>query len=238
MTSAAVVKKTAQQFTLQTREIAGVTVVDTPVVRAAEALALSHNDLPIYKHVMRSWLFGVLMIQANETLQRTVDQEVHAVAALLHDLGWDRARNSSTVSSDKRFEVDGAIAARHFLRSHEDGNAWEERRVQLVWDSIALHSERSIALYKEIDVQVVSLGIQMDFFGPLFGVPENAYNAVAAQYPRDDFRNAFNETMIWLCATKPETTFDTWMQPWGEHHVDGYNITGRLGYDTIFDNLP
>jgi hypothetical protein len=243
LTSAAVLKKTTEQSSPETRVIAGVTVIDTPIVRAAEALALRHSDFPIYKHIMRSWLFGVLMIQANETLQQTVDLEVHAISAILHDLGWERSENASFVSRDKRFEVDGAIAARNFLRGHEDGSTWEERRVQLVWDSIALHTERSIALYKEIDVQVVSLGIQMDFFGPSLGVPEAAYDAVVTQFPKDDFRNAVNDTIIWLCATKPETTIGEFQhfissraQLTRSRHVDA--ALGRKSCRGIQHNRP
>lgn len=71
-----------------TRNIAGVSVIDTPLVRAAQDLARVHGDVHTYRHVMRSWLFGAIMIGRNETLKKTIDLEVHAVSALLHDLGW------------------------------------------------------------------------------------------------------------------------------------------------------
>lgn len=189
------------------RQIAGISVIDTPLIHAAEQYALIHSTHAVYKHLMRSWLYGVLLINANEDL-RDVDLEVHAVSCLLHDLGWDNAKNSTIVSPDRRFEVDGAIAARSFIESHEsDATGWGGQRVQLVWDAIALHTERTIALFKELEVQVVSKGISLDFSGPMFNVPEDAYAAVGREFPKDDLKTTVNETIIWLCETKPATTF-------------------------------
>lgn len=190
-----------------TRDIAGIKVIDTAIVQAAEQFAKAHASHAVYKHVMRSWLYGVLMIDSDDTLRDSIDLEVHAVSSLLHDLGWDKASNSSVVSPDKRFEVDGAMAARGFINGHNEGESWEERRVQLVWDSIALHTERSIAYFKELEVQVVSKGISMDFAGPLFGVPEAHYAAVEREFPKHDLKNEVNETFIWLCESKPSTTY-------------------------------
>jgi hypothetical protein len=199
------------------RVIAGVSVVDTPLVRAAETFARYHGSNFVYKHVMRSWLFGVLLVEQNATLRAIVDPEVHAVAAILHDLGWDRGPNSTLVSPDRRFEVDGAIAARDFIRAHEDGKKWDERRVQLVWDAIALHTERSIAYFKELDVQVVSRGIALDFEGPGQGVTKESYGAVLREFPKDDFKSGVNETIIWLCQTKPATTYGELALIYGSH---------------------
>ncbi|KAH7184641.1 uncharacterized protein B0J16DRAFT_286011 [Fusarium flagelliforme] len=222
---------------LPTRNIAGISVVNTPIVKAAETFALNHSSHAVYKHVMRSWLYGVLMLDANETLSRNVDREIHAVATLLHDLGWDKTENSPIVSTDKRFEVDGAIAAREFIHTHKDGRHWEHRRVQLVWDAIALHTERSLSYFKELDVQVVSKGISLDFSGPAFDVSAEKYAAVERVYPKFDLKDSVNSSFLWLCATKPQTTYDTWMQPFGERYVEGYDPKGKQRIDIIFQNL-
>ncbi|KAK3994318.1 hypothetical protein QBC44DRAFT_49662 [Cladorrhinum sp. PSN332] len=219
-----------------TKTIANVTVIDTPLVRAAQALALTHNDNHTYKHVMRSWLFGVLLISHNETLQKTIDLEVHAISALLHDLGWDKSPNSPFVSSSRRFEVDGAIASRNFIRGHPHGARWSERRVQLVWDAIALHTEARIAWFKEQEVAAVQKGIGMDFQGPQFGVTAQEYAAVLNEFPTQGFRDSLNGTMIWLCQTKPESTYETFIQPWGDRYVPGYEAEQTI--DRIFLNLP
>lgn len=190
------------------RTLAGIHVIDTPLVRAAEAFAQAHSTPAIYKHVMRSWLFGTLLINADATLASSIDREAHAVATLLHDLGWDRtAPHSPFVSPNRRFEVDGAMAAREFLRLHPDGVNWSEARVQRVWDAIALHTERSIAYYKEADVQIVSRGIAADFAQGVEGVDPGAYEAVLRTFPRGDLKNAVNETLVWLCETKAVATY-------------------------------
>ncbi|KAH8200687.1 hypothetical protein TruAng_005151 [Truncatella angustata] len=204
-----------------TRSIAGVSLIDTPLVRAAHDLAYQQYGAQpfIYGHVMRSWLFGALLLSHNGSLASRVDREVHAVAVLLHDLGW--VRGSPFVSPDKRFEVDGAEAAREFVRNftaasasaegvavdYADWSSDESRKLQLVWDAIALHTQKSIAAYKEPVVAATCNGIMMEFFGPSYGVEQAEYDAVLAAFPADDFLPRTNETFIWLAETKPETTY-------------------------------
>ncbi|VBB87327.1 Putative protein of unknown function [Podospora comata] len=231
-----------------TRELAGITVIDTPLVRSAQAFALAHSSSTTYNHVMRSWLFGALMVKNNATLQRTIDLEIQAVSALLHDLGWDQIPSSPIISPDRRFEVDGAIAARAFLHDHPHGKKWNERRVQLVWDAIALHTERALNYFKEPAVRLVSQGISLDFetaeiAKATFGIPISEYRAVVAEFPKEGFKQALNETFVWLCREKPGSTYsetktDTWMQPWGDRYVDGYNSSANLRIDIIDRNLP
>lgn len=190
-----------------TREIGGVKVIDTPIVRAAEEYAKNNSNDAVYAHIMRSWLYGVLYVQANEELSKTVDLELHAVASMLHDLGWDQTPGSPLISDDRRFEVDGAFAATDFIHHHEDADDWDERRVQLVWDAIALHTTPSIYNFKEIDVKAVGQGILMDFYGPSDGVTQEAYSKVSAAFPKDTMYDAVNGAIIWLCQTKPNTTY-------------------------------
>lgn len=64
-----------------TTVIAGVTVVDTPLVRDAQSFAREHMLDSIYSHVMRLWLLSATIINAKETLHDTVDLEVHAIAS-------------------------------------------------------------------------------------------------------------------------------------------------------------
>ncbi|KAK4215575.1 hypothetical protein QBC37DRAFT_418877 [Rhypophila decipiens] len=211
------VAEAPQLFLSVDRTIAGVSVLDTPLIRAAQTYASDHGSPFVYKHIMRSWLFGALVLKHNTTLSATVDREVHAVAALLHDLGWDQnpTSNSHIVSPDRRFEVDGAIAARDFLKaqlqnnlfSYANGKKWTAQRIQLVWDAIALHTQASIAYYKEPEVEVVAKGIAMDFQGPGYGVTREEYARVLREFPNDDMRKGVNETIIWLCGTKPGSTF-------------------------------
>jgi hypothetical protein len=73
---------------LPTTIIAGVEVVDTPIVRDAQALISKFPNF-LYFHCMRTWLLGAATINANKTLKAEVDLEAHALGTILHDLGWD-----------------------------------------------------------------------------------------------------------------------------------------------------
>lgn len=87
--------------------------------------------------------------------------ELQAVAPILHDLGW-ADKDPEVSSKDKRFEMDGASAAREFLKREVE---MDERKLQLVWDSIALHSTANIALHKEPEVMLCCASIIADFRG-------------------------------------------------------------------------
>ncbi|KAI1773314.1 hypothetical protein F4818DRAFT_423877 [Hypoxylon cercidicola] len=213
--------------------IAGVTVIDTPTVRLAQEYTRNHSTEAVFKHQMRAWLFGSLIIAANETLRNTVDIEVQAVSALLHDLGWDMTPNSTVTTVDHRFEVDGAIASRKFLEKYGD-ESWDARRIQLVWDAIALHTTRGIAYFKEAEVGLTSMGIAVDYDGPRAEVPDPIYSRITTEYDNSDLVAATNETFTFFCAFKPAQTYDNQLQPWGERYVPGYNTTGNLRIDNIF----
>ncbi|KAK2029179.1 hypothetical protein LX32DRAFT_589167 [Colletotrichum zoysiae] len=140
--------------------IGGVTVVDTPLVRAAQTFAQQVSDTFLYNHIMRTWLFGALVINHNTTLKETVDLEVHAIGSILHDLGL--VLNGSWISQDRRFEVDAAAATTDFVerqvsRDGEDA-AWDANRLQLLFDSVLLSSEYRFSLYKQPTVAAQAFG--------------------------------------------------------------------------------
>lgn len=109
----------------QTRVLAGITVPDTPLITKALAYAHEHLDDSAYNHVVRSWLFGeYIASKIPDTQDR--DVELQAIAAILHDLGWDNT--SELVFKDKKFEVDGANAARGFLL-RKGGKEWDKHRL-------------------------------------------------------------------------------------------------------------
>ncbi|KAH8750224.1 hypothetical protein F5883DRAFT_633507 [Diaporthe sp. PMI_573] len=218
--------------------IAGVAVVVTPLVRDALNFSRAHSNDDLYNHMVRSWLLSAIMIDANDTLRNTVDLEVHAIASLLHDVGLDPHPNSPIITPTRRFEVDGAFAARSFVEGHADAGRWDDHRLQLLWDSIALHSTFGIADYKELEVQYVSYGAVQDFEGPGNGVNGSQFEALLAEYPRGQFAESFNSSIITLCATKPNTTYDTWQQPFGDRYVANYSSKGNDLIDVTIWNPP
>ena len=144
---------------LPTRNRAGIAVPDTPLITAAIDLARKHLSDMAYNHVMRCWLLGFVIADKIPPLQSR-DRELHALAAILHDLGWDTT--NTFTSPDKRFEVDGANAARLFIKQEVEragADDWDHHRLQLLWDAIALHTTPSIAQHKEPEVAATGLGI-------------------------------------------------------------------------------
>ncbi|KAL8997389.1 MAG: hypothetical protein Q9169_003320 [Polycauliona sp. 2 TL-2023] len=157
---------------LPTRIYGGVTVPSTPLITSALAYSKAHSTPTLHNHMLRSWLFGFIMADKLPHLL-TRDREVHSIAAILHDVGFDPS--GALVSEDKCFEVDGAKAAVAFIEQEtekgkgkggdKDGE-WDVHRKQLLWDAIALHAVIHISLHKEPAVVATTLGIGADLMGP------------------------------------------------------------------------
>jgi hypothetical protein len=154
-----------ESVSLPTQVLAGVTVPDTPLITKSLEYVRQYSTDDTYNHIVRSFLFGFII--ADKVLPQR-DREAHAVAAIMHDLGFPIGHppHSELISKDKRFEVDGANAARAFLRKEAKPEEWDKHRLQLVWDAIALHTIGSIVFEKEPEVQACSYGIWADFQGP------------------------------------------------------------------------
>ena len=144
---------------------AGIKVTDTTLVRDAIDLSRSLLELYLFNHVMRSWLFGILLSEGAEPVP---DPELLAVSAVLHDLGLtDRS------TAENRFEVDGANAARAFLKDR----GISTKQMQVVWDAIALHTTPTIALHKEPEVVMTHSGIAVDVLGARLDESRRTSNA-------------------------------------------------------------
>src|SRR5262247_1933989 len=137
-----------------TRSIAGVSVSDTPLVTAAIEYAQRVSEPYLFNHAMRSWLFA-------EAIGRMkgidYDHEVVAIGTILHDIGL-----TPSVPGPGRFEANGADAAVSFIKGQGFS---DRRRAQLVWDLVALNSTTSLALRKEPEVAVGTMGIGLDYGG-------------------------------------------------------------------------
>lgn len=71
-------------FTVGLEAGAGIKATDTRLVRDAMDLARSSSEPYLFNHVMRSWLFGILL---SEDAKPSPDPELLAVSTVLHDLG-------------------------------------------------------------------------------------------------------------------------------------------------------
>ena len=176
------------------RLMAGVRVPDSPLIAEALEYAQKVYEPYLFNHAVRSWLFA-------EAIGRIrgidYDREVVAIGTLLHDIGL-----TASVPGPNRFEVNGADAARSFIK----GKGLSDRRAQLIWDLVALNSTPSLALHKEPEVAVGTMGIGLDYGG--FGfelIPSTDMTNILTAFPRLRMKDKFSETCCRLVSATPET---------------------------------
>ena len=202
----------------RTRVLAGITVVDTPLITGALEYARIHSEPYLFNHAVRSWLFAVRLGQLDDVPH---DAEVVAVGTLLHDLGL-----TSDFSGPKRFEIEGADAARTFARAH----GMDERRGQLIWDSVALNSTPSIGLYKEAEVALCTGGIGVEFGFQYDRIPPHEMQSILAAFPRLEMKRRFKDSVCRVVTIKPETTYDNFAGDFGERFVPGYQRRSTVDF--------
>jgi len=194
-----------------TRLVAGVSVSDTRLITAVIEYAQKVSEPYLFNHAMRSWLFA-------EAIGRMkgidYDHEVVAAGTILHDIGL-----TASVSGPNRFEVNGADAAVSFVK----GQGFSDHRARIVWDLVALNSTPSLALHKEPEVAVGTMGIGLDYGG--FGIQElsaSDLEGVLSAYPRLKMKQRFTDACRRLVTEKPETSYDNFLRDFGERFVPGY----------------
>ena len=204
--------------------LAGIKVIDTRMVHDAIELAKSSSEPYLFNHVMRSWLFAVVIA---EDAKPAPDPELLAVSGILHDLGL-----TDRYAAQERFEVDGANAARSFLRER----GIPAHQIQLVWDAIALHTTRSVALHKEPEVAVIHSGIAIDVIGAgLDLIPQEKVRAILSEFPRLSMKKRFLECLCGVVRRKPATTYDNTLRDLGTRYVKGYTAPSVADF---FENAP
>lgn len=194
--------------------VAGVRIPGTELARAATRFAREVSSGTLFNHVMRTYLYGSLLFDRRGV---RYDRELAFVAAVLHDLGLVRAYRTP----DERFEVDGADAARKFLRKQRV----PADRVEVVWDAIALHTNVGIATRKRPEIGIVSVGSGLDFTGNgLQDIPSDALAEILAAFPRAGFKQEALDNMLSLCRTKPMSVI---MHPFaevGRRHLPDFSV--------------
>jgi hypothetical protein len=173
-------------------------VPDSQIAREVTELVRDTTTELIFNHSSRVYLFGVL---AGGKRGLKFDPELLYAGAMFHDLGLMKKYSSA----DERFEVDGANAARDFLRRHGIAQA----DIDTVWTAIALHTTPGIPKHMHPVVSLVTAGVEMDVLGLTYGeYPDVEREAVVNKFPRtpqfkEDIIRAFYDGI----KHKPETTF-------------------------------
>lgn len=194
------------------KELAGVRIPDTALVSQAVQLARDVSSPLVFNHVMRTYVFGALTARK---LGVAYDEEIACVGAVLHDLGL-----TDHAQGPRRFEVEGADAARRFARER----GLSDDKAELVWDAIALHTSVGIASEKRMEVAITHIGAGIDVLGlGIDALGERELRAVLEEYPRLEFKKDFFELLVQTFARKPVlTTAFTWAMEISRDHVHGY----------------
>ncbi|HUN97858.1 MAG TPA: HD domain-containing protein [Bradyrhizobium sp.] len=182
----------------KSRSVAGVIVPDSKLAREVTELVRDTEPPLLFHHSSRVYYWGAL---TGKRRALGFDPELLYAGAMFHDMGL----TPQYASADKRFEVDGANAARDFLRSH--GIA--EREIETVWTAIALHTTPGIPQYMHPVVALVTAGVEMDVLGIAFSEFTNAEReAVVRAHPRPGhFKEEIIQAFYDAIRKKPETTF-------------------------------
>jgi hypothetical protein len=179
-------------------DLAGIKVPDSKLARKMTELVRDTETPLLFHHSSRVYYWGAL---AGKRRELRFDPELLYAGAMFHDMGLTRQHSSN----DERFEVDGANAARDFLRSH--GIAQPD--IDTVWTAIALHTTPGIPQHMHPVVALVTAGVEMDVLGLSYGeYSEAEREAVVHAHPRsahfkEDIIQAFYDGI----KHKPETTF-------------------------------
>src|ERR1700757_4516691 len=180
--------------------VAGVTIPDTALCNAALDLLEASSPEFLCTHCLRTFVFGSIAVKS---LGRTVvDEEAAFCGAVLHDLGLIPAYRG-----DNRFEVDGADAARQFCTKHQV----PQKRADLIWEAIALHTSPGIAIRLAGEIALVHLGAGLDFLGlGLDQVPPQVVEELLEKYPRMNFKAEFRNLLVEHCRNNPVAQILTW----------------------------
>jgi HD superfamily phosphodiesterase len=176
----------------------GIDIPDSKLAREIAELVRDTESPLLFHHSSRVYYWGAL---AGKRRRLRYDPELLYAGAMFHDMGLTPAHSSA----DERFEVDGANAARDFLRGH----GISQVDIDTVWTAIALHTTPGIPQHMHPVVALVTAGVEMDVLGLAYHDYSDAQRqAVVQAHPRtDDFKEDIIQTFYDGIKHKPDTTF-------------------------------
>ncbi|ARP94172.1 HD domain-containing protein [Bordetella genomosp. 13] len=176
----------------------GVEIPDSQLAREITELIRDTASPLLFHHSSRVYYFGAL---AGRRRGLKFDPELLYCGCMFHDLGLTHRHSSAC----ERFEVDGANAARDFLRAH----GISQQDIDTVWTAIALHTTPGIPQHMHPVVALVTAGVEMDVLGLTYPEYTDAEReAIVAAHPRGDrFKENIIQAFYDGIRHKPDTTF-------------------------------
>lgn len=181
-------------------EVSGIRIPDSKLARDAAPLIRDAEGEFLFQHSTRVYYWAAL---AGKRKGLSFDPELLYVAAMFHDFGLTAGYGKSHL----RFEVDGANAARDFLRGHGVSEADSDR----IWLAIALHTTNGISAHLSPIAALLAEGANMDLVGAGYGDFTAAErSAVEAAHPHPpQFAEDFLQALYNGLKHRPETTQGT-----------------------------
>lgn len=209
---------------LMHREVAGIRVPDTRLTIEATELVHQASSRSLFNHVLRTYVFAELFGRATAF---HYDSETLYLASIMHDLGLTEAHQGR-----ERFEVDGADAARKFLKNR----GLPEHKIWLIWDAIALHTSVGIAHRKQPEVVLVHLATAADVIGlRLDEISKDHLHQTLEAFSRLQFKAVFLNELKRIVQKKPETATFNFMADVARCCVTGYRAPDAV---ELFASAP
>ena len=185
---------------MTTEEIPGVRIPDSQLARELSELVRDTECEMLYHHSARCYCWGCL---AGRRKGMKFDAELLYAASMFHDIGLTAKYEHSQL----RFEVDGANAARDFLRSH----GISEADMETVWNAVALHTTPGVPQFMRAEIALVQAGAGMDVAGRGYDqFTDNERRSVLAAFPREaNFKNAIIDAFYEGMKHRPDSTIGT-----------------------------
>jgi HD superfamily phosphodiesterase len=176
----------------------GISVPDSRLAHEITEMVRDTESPLLFHHSSRVYYWAAL---AGRRRALRFDAELLYAGAMFHDMGLTHRHSSLT----ERFEVDGANAARDFLRSRGIGL----QDIDTVWTAIALHTTPGIPQHMHPVVALLTAGVEMDVLGLAYDQYSDAEReAVVQAHPRTDhFKEDIVQAFYDGIRHKPETTF-------------------------------
>src|SRR5258708_11855397 len=132
-------------------DLAGIRTPDSKLAREITELVRDTETSLLFHHSSRVYYWGAL---AGKRRGLRYDPELLYAGAMFHDMGLTPRHSSA----GERFEVDGANAARDFLRSRGIG----QQDIETVWTAIALHTTPGIPSHMHPVVALLTAGARKE----------------------------------------------------------------------------
>lgn len=173
---------------------ASVRIPDSKLAREITKFVRDTESELLFNHSSRVYLVG-------ERRGLWYESDLLYAAAMFHDIGLTTAHSTP----DKRFEVDGANAARAFLKDRFISS----QDVEDVWVSIALHATPGISEFMSPVVALLTAGVDMDVLGigyDSFTAPQR--DQLVQAFPRSPrFKEDITQAFYAGVKHKPQTGF-------------------------------